>query len=365
MLAMTPLSALLCLIFASSVLPTHGGVIPGSGITASSTLIDAYKESLRRTSDSDSDTVDPNDAADTSYRTEDGSVGDDTLDNIDPDAPPPTSDRVLRSGGPAPEWQAGVKPANKVCIDGDDDELTEDYDYCDNGGSGNCLLSTDDFSLQSVSTRRDEMTPRMITGNGTYKFLPGESMVVRRIAKRATVSPSAPILQLVFNCDPRNKDSLPEVCDNMCFGLNCNNIQNRFTREDNKSQCSANRKKNPCGAKSPNLCSPKYSPTATNLASTRPGTKLSCDEFPFASTKQATAATGKTAARCVEAVQNSRQGGKLGAFYRNHLKPNGVFEIAFDYGNGVQTSTDGPNTSKYCRPVTASLCTQVDTMQLS
>ncbi|KAJ7500355.1 hypothetical protein B0H11DRAFT_1997216 [Mycena galericulata] len=225
----------------------------------------------------------------------------------------------------------------------------------------NSCSCTAEFADQPSPQRRAD-EPRVITGNGTYKFLPGESMLVRRLGPRAT-------LQLVFNCDPNDKTGgLPEVCENMCFGLNCLRIPNSFTRESNKGQCSANRKQNACGVKVPNPCSPRYKAQPNGLpalAGQSPGVKLSCDEFPFASTRQATTnPSGKTATRCVPAVQNSRQGGKIGGFYRSKLGQTDKFEILFDYGvgKGGQDSTEGPISDfKYCS--SATYC-NLDTMQM-
>jgi hypothetical protein len=66
--------------------------------------------------------------------------GDDTNDNInlDPDAGMPPSDRVLRP--PRVEWINEEEPqGERQCVDANG-ELTDDYDNCDNGGSGNCEL---------------------------------------------------------------------------------------------------------------------------------------------------------------------------------------------------------------------------------
>ncbi|KAJ7157595.1 hypothetical protein C8R43DRAFT_1182913 [Mycena crocata] len=258
------------------------------------------------------------------------------LPSDDDDGIVPDSDRVLRSHAPPAEWLNSEPKGTRVCVD-KDGSFMDDYDNCDNLGSGNCVLCTPIFNQESTAQRRDESGLRVITGNDTYNFLPGESMIVRRsrMKKRAAD-------ELIFNCDLTRLDSLGEVCENMCFGLNCLNIKNSFRRETNKQTCTKNRKKNACGETVPNRCSPKYRVPPggpAGLANQNPTAKLSCDKFPFASTREATSG-GLTATRCVPATHNSRQGGKIGAFYKYALSNanGGKFKIMFDYGNGPQDS---------------------------
>ncbi|KAJ7881697.1 hypothetical protein B0H13DRAFT_2540419 [Mycena leptocephala] len=129
-------------------------------------------------------------------------------------------------------------------------------------------------------------------------------------------------------------------------------INNEFKRETNTQQCAANRKKNACAAVVPNPCSTKFNGVG-GKASLR-NVRLSCDEFPFASTDVATAMTNNNliATRCVDAKHNSRQGGKIGGFYRYVLGAGESFEVKFDYGNGAQGPNDGPagsTTMGYCK----------------
>ncbi|KAJ7447119.1 hypothetical protein B0H11DRAFT_1878945 [Mycena galericulata] len=366
MLAMTRYSSPLIILLLSSTshfLGVHGGVIPVDSdelqLDANGPMAVRSFAALNRIMPrSDSSDCDDN-GSDSSYEDKGDENGDDTRDSIDPGGIP-DSDRVLRSQGPAPEWiSTTVSEGSNTCIDQNGDP-TDDYDYCDNAGSGNCVLCTEAFSAQTASQKRADDGPRVITGNGTYKFLHGESIIMRRLGTRAN-----PTNQLVFNCSPNG--GLPQVCENMCYGLNCLGIKNDFTRETTKTTCSANRKANKCGVQVPNPCSPRYRGSGS-LAGKNPGVKLSCDEFPFASTEEAskiaTSGNGatKTATRCVPAVENSRQGGSLGGFYRK-LPGGANFMIAFDYGNGPQDSTQGPNSQfQYCASATA--C-NLDTMQMS
>ncbi|KAJ7881695.1 hypothetical protein B0H13DRAFT_2540413 [Mycena leptocephala] len=296
-----------------------------------------------------------NDSSDRSYVFSDGDIGDDTvdLDPVDPEHPPP-SDRVLRDRPPRNWLLEGDLPADpKSC--------EENPDNCDNGGSGNCVLTEPLFDFDPSgpgtpppSTPPQAGTPpdrrsrfRFIRGNATYKFLPGESMIARQLTPRANK-------ELIFNCNEQDPASLPEVCNNMCYGLNCLQINNEFKRETNTQQCAANRKKNACAAVVPNPCSTKFNGVG-GKASLR-NVRLSCDEFPFASTDVATAMTNNNliATRCVDAKHNSRQGGKIGGFYRSVLGAGESFEVKFDYGNanGAQGSNDGPAgsaTMGYCK----------------
>ncbi|KAJ7190317.1 hypothetical protein GGX14DRAFT_408092 [Mycena pura] len=300
-------------------------------------------------SDSDVGDCSYGDLNDDSYEFSIGDIGDDTLDPIDPDNPPP-SDRELR---PRRNWllEGDLPTDPKSC--------EQNPDNCDNGGSGNCVLTEHvfDFNPSGPETPPPGTPPwqapdrrsrfRFIRGNATYKFLPGESMIARQLSPGANK-------ELIFNCNEADTASLPDVCNNMCYGLNCLQINNEFKRETNTQQCAANRRKNACAAVVPNACSSKFK-GAGGKASLRTE-RLSCDEFPFASTDVATAMTNndQIATRCVYAKHNSRQGGKIGGFYRYVLGAGKSFEVKFDYGNanGAQGSNDGPAgsaTMGYCK----------------
>ncbi|KAJ3778897.1 hypothetical protein FB446DRAFT_698973 [Lentinula raphanica] len=213
----------------------------------------------------------------------------------------------------------------------------------DNGGSSHCDFDT-------VSTRE----VREIHGNETLHFADGEVVVVRLGSRN--------LGQMEFNCQ-----RIPDVCNNMCHGLNCLNIKNEFTRQTNKATCKANRKRNQCGVNSgANRCSRLYK-GADGLYSQKPAgvAKMSCDEFPFASTEESSKLSQPSdfSTRCVDASQNSSQGQQIAAAYK---KLNGQsFEIVFNYGQGPKGSKDAPATAtnmQYCQanPV----CTK-DTLQMT
>ncbi|KAJ3965070.1 hypothetical protein EV361DRAFT_873492 [Lentinula raphanica] len=219
----------------------------------------------------------------------------------------------------------------------------EDTEPEDNEGSSHCDFDT-------VSTRE----VREIHGNETLHFADGEVVVVRLGSRN--------LAQMEFNCQ-----RIPDVCNNMCHGLNCLQIKNQFTRQTNKATCKANRKRNQCGVNSgPNRCSSLYKGT-DGLYSQKPAgvAKMSCDEFPFASTEEASKLSQPSnfSTRCVDASQNSSQGGQIAAAYKKLNDQS--FEIVFNYGQGTQSSKDAPATAtnmQYCQanPV----CTK-DTLQMT
>ncbi|KAJ7875249.1 hypothetical protein B0H13DRAFT_2668917 [Mycena leptocephala] len=291
-----------------------------------------------------------NDPNDSSYVYSEGDVGNDTLDPVDPEHPlhlTECSDRAAIGcsrviSRRTPRLVSRIlttvitaAPAIVSCST----ERVFDFNPLDPG------TPPPGTSPGTPPDRRSRF--RFIRGNATYKFLPGESMIARQLTPRANK-------ELIFNCNEQDPASLPEVCNNMCYGLNCLQINNEFKRETNTQQCAANRKKNACAAAVPNPCSTRFN-GAGGKASLR-NVRLSCDEFPFASTDVATAMTNNNliATRCVDAKHNSRQGGKIGGFYRYVLGAGESFEVKFDYGNanGAQGSNDGPAgsaTMGYCK----------------
>ncbi|EAS31585.2 uncharacterized protein CIMG_07064 [Coccidioides immitis RS] len=110
------------------------------------------------------------------------------------------------------------------------------------------------------------------------------------------------------------------TCNNYCYYAKCRSGAKRsFTYDPNKSNARKRRvasgcSKNPCGRKS-RLPFKKFG--------------RSCDEFPFASTKEG----GKGAQlRCVNPHENSSEGGQLRGFYRK-LKPGERYGITIrNYG---------------------------------
>ncbi|KAJ7144046.1 hypothetical protein C8R44DRAFT_865042 [Mycena epipterygia] len=278
---------------------------------------------------------------DSTFQPDFSDIGTDSYTTFDASIP---SDRVLRPRVPNLEWLgSGAVPTDrkKGC--------QADPDNCDNGGSGNCVLTTTDFNFdQSDMPTADASRKRfrVIRANTTYRFLPGESMLARELVPRQSY-------QLVFNCDEMNPSSLPDVCNNMCYGMNCNKVVGPFMRETDKQKCKNNRKANECAKSVPNRCSAKYT-GQDKVPGKANSVKMSCDEFPFASTDVASKPGIKTATRCVEAAQNSKQGGRLGAFYRWELAANAQFTIAFDYGVGnfLSPGPKGPQENPFSAATT-------------
>ncbi|PVH78783.1 hypothetical protein DL98DRAFT_589937 [Cadophora sp. DSE1049] len=133
---------------------------------------------------------------------------------------------------------------------------------------------------------------------------------------------------LVFDCA-----RMPEVCMNMCWGVHCRGgIYGKTYTYDPDGNQNTRRKTAGCGPN--NRCS-----------TTAPwkGNNLSCDEFPFANSREADA--GGQNNRCVPAVENNRQGGTLSA-YINRVTAAGVntppylYDISFSNTQGVQWCVD-------------------------
>ncbi|KAJ7144038.1 hypothetical protein C8R44DRAFT_725028 [Mycena epipterygia] len=269
---------------------------------------------------------------DSTFQPDFSDIGTDSYTTFDASIP---SDRVLRPRVPNLEWLgSGAVPTDrkKGC--------QADPDNCDNGGSGNCVLTTTDFDFdQSDMPTADASRKRfrVIRGNTTYRFLPGESMLARELVSRR-------LYQLVFNCDEMNPSSLPDVCNNMCYGMNCNKVVGPFMRETDKQKCKNNRKANECAKSVPNRCSAKYT-GQDKVPGKANSVKMSCDEFPFASTDVASKPGIKTA---------TQQGGRLGAFYRWELAANAQFTIAFDYGVGnfLSPGPKGPQENPFSAATT-------------
>ncbi|KAA1479408.1 hypothetical protein DENSPDRAFT_886721 [Dentipellis sp. KUC8613] len=191
-----------------------------------------------------------------------------------------------------------------------------------------------DTNVQQLSERKRAVLPddnkpkiRTLYGNDTSPFLPGEHIRVRIIAKRVN-----PVLE--FDC---SATGIPEVCQNMCFGINCRGHPTTLTRNTaSKAACKAARSRNSCGVQPANRCSAKVGFAADH----------SCDEYPFATTLEGQqAGTGgrpTAVTRCVPSAQNKSQGGQISGIY---LKANsnlpdkvpdgGQYDIQFDFGNGA------------------------------
>ncbi|EPQ31358.1 uncharacterized protein PFL1_00693 [Pseudozyma flocculosa PF-1] len=126
---------------------------------------------------------------------------------------------------------------------------------------------------------------------------------------------------------------IPEVCENMCYGLYCkgHSLAQRYRK--NGTGCNDLRKRNRCKLEDPNYCSSRYPAEFTVWPTDRsnPG-GYSCDEFPFASTQAAydNNDSSRIATRCVPASQNSSQGKTLQAGLQtaNSIN-NGYYTIGF------------------------------------
>ncbi|KAI1808634.1 deoxyribonuclease NucA/NucB-domain-containing protein [Daldinia bambusicola] len=139
---------------------------------------------------------------------------------------------------------------------------------------------------------------------------------------------------LSFNCD-----RMPEVCHNMCFAIHCKHKPKQLTWDDPLSSVSRRRRRS-AGCGNPNRCNQKKFGKAG----------YSCDEYPFASTKQAD--RGGQINRCVPEGQNGSQGQALGSFYNSRGKYRGTgcrgkkncsFTVAF---KGSKVKTIGPCKTK-------------------
>ncbi|KAA1478029.1 hypothetical protein DENSPDRAFT_885572 [Dentipellis sp. KUC8613] len=192
-----------------------------------------------------------------------------------------------------------------------------------------------DTNTQELSTRRRAVLPedeepqiRTVYGNDTSPFFPGEHVRIRIIEKRDT-----PVLE--FDCSPTG---IPDVCQNMCYGVYCRYHPKTLTRNTaDKSTCAAARKRNSCGVSSPNRCSAGFTPAFA--------AGHSCDEYPFASTMEGqyagTEGRPEAVTRCVPAGQNRSQGGKISGIYQragaslaNKVPQKGTYDIEFDFGSG-------------------------------
>ncbi|KAA1470616.1 hypothetical protein DENSPDRAFT_709712 [Dentipellis sp. KUC8613] len=188
-------------------------------------------------------------------------------------------------------------------------------DSCDVG-------ATTTSAVESRSESESAPDIRVVYGNDTEPFLPGEG-VRWRIVKR-----QLPILE--FDCSATSP--LPEVCQNMCYGVNCRGHPTTLTRNSVTTACAAARRQNSCGSSSPNRCSVRFNPPfpAGN----------NCDEYPFASTLQGQqAGTGgriTAVTRCVIVRQNSVQGGKISGLYRT-VPQGGQYTVSFNLGGGTGT----------------------------
>ncbi|KAJ7759425.1 hypothetical protein DFH07DRAFT_772237 [Mycena maculata] len=307
--------AFLVLVFLS-ILNVEGRVVPVlSGINM-----------IRRGSDPDA-----------SYELNSDEDGDDTKDGITP----PPSDRVLRSAlYPLRDWIVSGEKGSETWWNHHDDDFTDAYDKFDNGASGNCeLCKGPNFELDP-SAPVDEEDGEGPEPPASPTPSDGEDEEPEHSSERRAENEPRDHWEWNLRVLARRIDG---CADN--WGTRPQTVDFRLQSDDQKSI-----------------------PTAHDGLAGRSPEKLSCDEFPFASTKEARTVP-KTATRCVPAIQNSRQGGKIAGLYRSILtSASDDFEIWFDYGKGPQTSTQGPKTFKYCVTAatsTSSICKNRDPMQMS
>jgi len=165
----------------------------------------------------------------------------------------------------------------------------------------------------------DDPSIQIVHGNTTVKFESHHVLRLRTIAGRA-------IKTLTFNC---GAGGIPNVCQNMCYGIKCKGLPSVLTKGATGSSCTAARKRNQCGAANPNPCSSKVDPTKLPK-------EFSCDEYPFASSLQGQSPAFKAVTRCVPFRQNSVQGGKISGIYKT-LNPGDQIQVDFDFGGQPAT----------------------------
>ncbi|KAK5991703.1 hypothetical protein PT974_07736 [Cladobotryum mycophilum] len=142
---------------------------------------------------------------------------------------------------------------------------------------------------------------------------------------QATAAPP----DLTFLCN-----NIPEICTNMCWAVRCANPtfpQGLTFDFPPKSTKDARRKAAGCGRD--NKCSPKGSGQTGH----RGPPNVSCDEYPFASTKEAD--SGQQVSRCVPVAEQNSQGGSLSSQQQKWKKENKTY-FTIGFGN--------PGNSKYC-----------------
>jgi len=183
--------------------------------------------------------------------------------------------------------------------------------YAQDGASGDGNCDPCDENCAIFSKRDLSNIPRMLEWNDSSPFDPEEGVRWRKPAPPGTVvsgrfAKRAPMYMLEFDAN-----KLPEICNNICYGLYCAGKGLSQTLTINRANCRAARKSNACGSMNPNYCS-------ASPKSKKPfASGYSCDEYPFASTVEGKNAGGKTATRCVPVGQNQSQGGQISGLYKN------------------------------------------------
>lgn len=139
-------------------------------------------------------------------------------------------------------------------------------------------------------------------------------------------------------------NKMPEVCSNMCWAVRCASPvfpqtltwdnPDKSTQDKRRASAGCQRSGNKCGSK------------RTGVGH-RGGKYISCDEYPFASTKESTFPNGHQVSRCVPRSENSRQGQALKTAY-GRWKKQGLktHSLKINFGNpgaaGVKYCTNQP-----------------------
>ncbi|KAH9837852.1 deoxyribonuclease NucA/NucB-domain-containing protein [Rhodofomes roseus] len=197
-------------------------------------------------------------------------------------------------------------------------------------GSGGCDPCDDKCETNKRSLEDEDISVRTIYGNATVPWEEGETVRWHILSARQNK-------QLVFNCK-----RIPDICQNMCFGIECANpkLPSTLTKSSDTKTCRDARKRNTCGATNPNRCSAKFPGNAGKIKD------MSCDEYPFASTREGQ--TLQAVTRCVPKEQNSSQGGQISGLYKK-ITQGTQFDVRFDFkGDGQGALPGAPGATGYC-----------------
>ncbi|KAG4430181.1 hypothetical protein IFR05_014340 [Cadophora sp. M221] len=166
-----------------------------------------------------------------------------------------------------------------------------------------------------------------------------KGLFITALLASVAMSQPQPNPVLTFDCSV-----MKEVCNNMCWGVHCTSgrFSKTLTSDNSAAKTVKDARRRAAG------CLPNPNQCSNSAAGPNNGKGLNCDEFPFASTKEAD--LGGQNIRCVPSSENSKQGGAINAFYRSTATAAGTtYDIAFQ----------SPNTAgvKYCvNPAQGNAC---------